>query len=240
MTDVLNAFETYLHRYNHGRGFVLIGHSQGSLVLEQLIAKAVDSKPAVRKRMLSAILLGGNVLVKRGRAVGGTFHHIPACQSDVQLSCVIAYSTFDQAPPADSLFGRTSVAGEHVLCTNPAALLRRQHRRSDLPRATVCPRQPARWLDLAAGAQAADAGDGLGQRARRLPGTVRVGRRSERARAHRAARRAGGPAEPDPEWGLHLLDANIELGDLVTLVSREAHAFARRGLVPLAHATLRK
>ncbi len=45
---------------------------------------------------------------------------------------------------------------------------------------------------------------------------------------------------PTPEWGLHLLDANIELGDLVTLVSREAHAFARRGLVPLAHATLRK
>ena len=72
-----NAFKTYLKKYNHGRPFVLIGHSQGSFVLEQVIAKQVDSKPSVRKRLLSAILMGGNVLVKDGKAVGGTFKHIP-------------------------------------------------------------------------------------------------------------------------------------------------------------------
>lgn len=31
---------------------------------------------------------------------------------------------------------------------------------------------------------------------------------------------------PDPTWGLHLLDANIELGNLITLVQREARAYA--------------
>ena len=91
-------------------------------MLEQLIAKDVDSKPAVRKRLVSAILLGGNVLVKRGKGVGGNFQHIPACRSATQLGCVIAFSTFDQPPPANSLFGRTTVPGEQVLCTNPAAL----------------------------------------------------------------------------------------------------------------------
>ena len=60
-----NAFETYLKKYNHGRGFVLIGHSQGSFVLRSVIAKLVDPKPSVRKRLLSAILMGGNVLVKQ-------------------------------------------------------------------------------------------------------------------------------------------------------------------------------
>ncbi|MGO9882482.1 MAG: DUF3089 domain-containing protein [Solirubrobacteraceae bacterium] len=240
MTDVLNAFETYLHRYNHGRGFVLIGHSQGSLVLEQVIAKAVDSKPAVRKRMLSAILLGGNVLVKRGRAVGGTFHHIPACQSDVQLSCVIAYSTFDQAPPADSLFGRTSVAGERVLCTNPAALL---------GASTVDPIFPARpfapgsllagWISLMGLKQPMPATVwGTEPGAYRARCESVAGANVLELTALRGAQVA--QPSPTPEWGLHLLDANIELGDLVTLVSREAHAFARRGLVPLAHATLRK
>ena len=86
--DVSNAFETYLHKYNHGRGFVLIGHSQGSFVLRQVIAADIDRKPAVRKRMLSAILMGGNVLVKRGKGIGGDFKHVPACRSNTQLGCV--------------------------------------------------------------------------------------------------------------------------------------------------------
>ncbi len=122
LNDVRAAFAKYLRRYNHGRGFVLIGHSQGSFVLRALIAKDVDPKPALRKRMLSAILLGGNVLVKRGRGIGGDFKHVPACRSASQLGCVIAFSTYDQVPPANSLFGRTTVKGDQVLCTNPAAL----------------------------------------------------------------------------------------------------------------------
>ena len=31
---------------------------------------------------------------------------------------------------------------------------------------------------------------------------------------------------PTPEWGLHLLDANIELGNLMTVVKDEIGAFA--------------
>src|SRR6202012_3530474 len=87
VNDVRAAFATYLRKYNHGRGFVLIGHSQGSFVLEQLIAKDIASKPALRKRLVSAILLGGNVLVPRGKNVGGTFKHVAACRSATQLGC---------------------------------------------------------------------------------------------------------------------------------------------------------
>ena len=123
LSDVRNAFKTYLQKYNHGRPFVLIGHSQGSFVLEQLIAKDVDPKPLVRRRLLSAILMGGNVLVKKGTGIGGNFKHIPACKSATQLACVIAFSTFDQTPPANAIFGRTTVKGDQVLCVNPAALL---------------------------------------------------------------------------------------------------------------------
>ena len=47
LSDVENAFEDYLRHDNHGRGFVLIGHSQGAGVLEAVIAKEVDPKPAV-------------------------------------------------------------------------------------------------------------------------------------------------------------------------------------------------
>ena len=43
---VLTAFEEYLAKYNDGRGFVLIGHSQGSAMLEQLIKEQIDPNPS--------------------------------------------------------------------------------------------------------------------------------------------------------------------------------------------------
>src|SRR5205807_9072837 len=76
----------------------------------------------VRRRLVSAILLGGNVLVRRGKGIGGDFKHVPACRSPRQLECVIAFSTFDAPVPAGSFFGRTAARGMAVLCTNPAAL----------------------------------------------------------------------------------------------------------------------
>ena len=38
----------------------------------------------------------------------------------------------------------------------------------------------------------------------------------------------------DPTWGLHLLDANIALGNLLTVVRREAAAYAARPSAPLS------
>ena len=227
LRDVRNAFATYLRKYNHGRPFVLIGHSQGSFVLEQLIASDVDSKPAVRRRLLSAILMGGNVLVRRGRGVGGTFKHIPACRSATQRSCVIAFSTFDQPPPVNSLFGRTTVPGDQVLCTNPAAL------RGGA--ATIDPIFPS--APFAPGTLIA-AGNQLLNLTQPHPATVW----SSEPGAYRAQCSSAGGADvlqitpqggaqtatpsPDPTWGLHLLDANIELGNLLTVVRREAAAYA--------------
>ena len=46
--DVLQAWRSYLARDNHGRGVVLIGHSQGTIMLRQLIRKEIDPKPALR------------------------------------------------------------------------------------------------------------------------------------------------------------------------------------------------
>ena len=130
--DVRAAWRDYLAHHNDGRGFVLISHSQGTFALRQLIREEIDRKPAVRKRLVSALLLGGNVTVRKRSAVGGDFRNVPACRSATQLGCVVAYSTFGTAPPADSLFGRVNgifsqvnsadASRLEVLCTNPAAL----------------------------------------------------------------------------------------------------------------------
>ena len=66
--DVLAAWRNYLATRNHGRPFVLIGHSQGSLMLQQLIAREIENNPAVARRMKLAIIPGFNVLVPAGEA----------------------------------------------------------------------------------------------------------------------------------------------------------------------------
>ena len=85
---------------------MLIGHSQGSLMLIKLIKQEIDNSPAMRKLLVSAILLGGNVLVPEGQLEGGSFKNVPACTSATDTGCVIAYSSFTKEPPANSFFGR--------------------------------------------------------------------------------------------------------------------------------------
>jgi Protein of unknown function (DUF3089) len=117
--DVRDAWRSYLKRDNNGRGIVVIGHSQGTRVLRQLVAEEIDAKPKVRRRLVSAILLGGNVLVKEGQDAGGDFKRVPACRSAGQIGCVIAFSTFNAHVPAKSRFGRSTEPGTEVLCTKP-------------------------------------------------------------------------------------------------------------------------
>jgi Protein of unknown function (DUF3089) len=220
--DVTAAFNTYLRRYSHGRGFVLIGHSQGSLVLKQLIARDIDRKPALRRRLVSAILMGGNVLVRRGRRTGGTFQRIPACRSASELGCVIAFSTFDQTPPAVSFFGRTAVTGDQVLCTNPAALGGGTAKLVPIiPSARFARGTTFGLLRLTLPAPSTEFAS--------EPGAYRAHCSSAGGADVLQIAPVGGaqvptPA-PSPAWGLHLLDANIAMGNLLSVIRREAAAY---------------
>ncbi|HLJ03913.1 MAG TPA: DUF3089 domain-containing protein [Solirubrobacteraceae bacterium] len=229
LRDVEAAFAYYLKHSSHGRGFVLIGHSQGAFILRELIAREIDSNPALRSRLVSAILLGGDVLVRPGRAgVGGDFRHIPACRSARQLHCVIAFSSFNQPVPKTSIFGRAPKHSKDiVLCTNPAALGGGSAVADAIfPTATFAPQTlisiaisllhltppqaPTTWFEL--------------------PSAYRIGCRTSNG-AHvlwvTALNGAQVPSpSPDPTWGLHLLDGNIALGDLISIVRAESQAYA--------------
>jgi hypothetical protein len=226
--DVVQAWRTYLKKDNHGRGVVLIGHSQGTFVLRQLIAKEIDPNPAIRRRLASAILLGGNVLVRKGADVGGDFQHVPACRSNRQLGCVIAFSTFDQPVPPNAIFGRTTENDMAVLCTNAAAL-----RGGAGLLDPVYPTQPFAPGSTIAAAIAA-VGVPLPQAATawvEAPGSYRAQCSAGAAHALEVTPQAGAPTPnpvPDATWGLHLTDANIALGNLIDIVGDEARAFAAR------------
>ncbi len=128
--SLLSGWEDYLAHDNDGRPVIFIGHSQGAAMLIRLLRGQIDPHPALRQQMVSALILGGNVQVPKGKTVGGSFTHIPTCDSPRATSCVIAYSTFGSVPPPSSDFGRpgqgvslqsgqTSSKGEQVVCVNP-------------------------------------------------------------------------------------------------------------------------
>jgi hypothetical protein len=234
---VLSAWKYYLAHYNRGRGVVFIGHSQGSGMLIQLLRSQVDPSPAVRKHLVSALLLGGNVTVPVGKAVGGDFQHIAACTSDGETGCVVAYSMFLDPPPADSGFGRVgqgvsslsgtgSTKGLQVLCSNPVSLARPSVPGVLQPYAPTSPfpgplgaayrpvpSAPTPWAsypDLYTGRCESSGGATWLQVDRiQTPGDARPS----------VTQTLG------PTWGLHLDDVNLAIGNLVSLVRDQAASF---------------
>ena len=119
--DVRAAWKNYLATRNQRRPFVLVGHSQGSLMLQQLLARDIEGRPEA-KRMKLAILPGFNVLVPVGKRVGGTFKSTPLCASPGESNCVLTWVSFRErnAPPPGAIFGYAEKPGMTVGCTNPA------------------------------------------------------------------------------------------------------------------------
>jgi hypothetical protein len=231
--SVLSAFHDYLVHYNHGRGIVFVGHSQGASILIKLLKQEVDGTPAVRRLLVSALLLGGNVTVPKGRSVGGDFRHIPACASSRQTGCVVAYSSFTGKPPQNSQFGRTtSDAGLRLLAPrNPSPNLRIMCVNPASPaggKAPLDPYLPSLALEFLPGDKPRV----------QTPWAAFPGEYSARCESSRNATwlqvtHAGSSADRrpllthlrDPALGLHILDVNIALGNLVRLVRLQAAAY---------------
>jgi Protein of unknown function (DUF3089) len=230
---VLSAFEEYLAKYNDGRGIVLIGHSQGSAMLTQLVKEQIDPNPTLRRKLISAILLGGNLIVPEGKTVGGSFQNVPTCQSAVQTGCLVAYSSFLKEPPNPSNFGRpTSVLGPpietpnaQVACVNPTLLVQNKHAG---PALSYYPTQPFPGL-LGPFVQVPKAS---------TPWVATPDQYSAQCEKANGASwlqltpagPAGDPREPlletlGPLWGTHLDDVNVAMGNLVATVGLQSGAY---------------
>jgi Protein of unknown function (DUF3089) len=235
--DVLEAWNHYLLRDNNGRGVVLIGHSQGSGVLTQLMRNEIDGKP-VQSKLISALLLGTSLAVPKGKDVGGAFQHIPLCHTASQVGCAIAYASFRSTipPPANSRFGRAQGENMQAACVNPAALgggsgelhayLSAAGRSivgsAAEPRPWVTPAKPIETPFvsvpglLTAQCVANDKGSYLEVTVHGNPADPRVDDIAGDVMAN---------GEPNASWGLHLIDVNLAMGNLVDIVREQGKAF---------------
>jgi hypothetical protein len=235
--DVLDAWKHYVANDNQGRGVILIGHSQGAGHLRTLVATEIDAEETLRARLVSAMLLGSSVQVPVDADVGADFQNVPLCRRRKDTGCVVSYASFraTSPPPANSLFGRSAQAGWKAACTNPAALaggsrFLRPYLPTDGRTLPIFLPPPPAWVDPSRGAvittpfvtlprfvSAACADNGfsyLGITLHGEPDDVRLDDIPG--------------ANITPEWGLHLVDANVAMGDLVRLANSQATAYRRR------------
>ena len=235
--DVREAWLEYLARHNRGRGVALIGHSQGTGMLRQLMRDEVDDKPEVRDRLVSALLLGGNVAVRKGQLAGGDFDQVPGCTSAVQIGCVVAFSIFNEPPPPNTRFGKvpprdTSGAGlpagpeYEVLCTNPASLGANEQRPlTTYVRTERFPGSIGTGLTVMYGGPPPDAQTPWLQPRDRYAGRCVQSNGANVLMVEPIGNARRLNPSPTPDWGLHLADANMPLGELVDLVRRQGAAW---------------
>ena len=219
--DVDDAWDWYLANENKGRGVVILGHSQGSGQIMRLIASKVDGKPA-QEKLVSAIVMGFTMLTPKGQDVGGTFKHIPICKTASQTGCAISFSSFrSNVPPSPTAMFGLDNNGMEAVCTNPAAL------------GGGAAQAKAYW---STGDKTWVAGKKVTTPFVATPGLtttecVREGNHhylKVTFNADPADPRTDDPGtdvmangKPDAGWGLHLNDANIAMGSLVDILSRQ-------------------
>jgi hypothetical protein len=232
---VLDAWNYYLTHDNQGRGIVLIGHSQGSMVLTELIKREIDGKP-IQKQLISALLLGTNLPVPRDKDVGGAFQQIPLCRNSKQIGCVITYASFraNTPPPANSRFGKVAVQDMIAGCTNPAAL------------SGGSGELHAYLSTKGSGTSAAPVGPWVKDGATietpfvSVPGMLTAECVSNDKGSYLAVAVKGNPADPRtdeitgdvvrdgkvlPDWGLHLIDVNLSIGNLIDIVRDQTKTY---------------
>jgi hypothetical protein len=237
--DVRDAWKYYLEHENRGRGFVIVAHSQGSFIATELIRQEIDGKP-IQSRMVSAILLGTTIAVPKGKDVGGAFQKVPLCHSATQTGCVITYASFRSTipPPANTLFGKVAAPDQIAACTNPAALAGGSGTLhaylSSEGTSIVGNSKPAPWVtperkvetpfvsvpglltaecktnDNATYLEITVHGDASDPRVDDIVGDLN-----------------GANGQPQANWGLHLIDSNLGMGNLIEIVNQQTKAYKK-------------
>jgi hypothetical protein len=209
--DVLAAWRNYLARDNHRRGVVLVGHSQGAILLKQLIAEEIDGKPA--GKLLVAAYLAGNIGLDRA-----SFKTIPPCTMAGQAGCVVGWSTYFEGYDGPRAFGHA--AGGAPLCVNPAAVAGgRGALDGFLGKPSFAPAGDPPLIEMYGQISAECVTDDKGAvlRIRFEPGP--------NAELLRLGLQRYSPA---PAWGLHPLDISLVQGNMIDLIGSQTKAWLAR------------
>ena len=232
--DVVDAWNHYLEHDNQGRGVVLVGHSQGSGVLTRLIAEKIEGTDTA-SLMIAAHLIGTRLAIPQGDVVGGSFKTTPLCTDGDQTGCVVTFASFRDTvpPPANTLFGK--VPGENMVaaCNNPGEL--------DGSNGALNAYLSAAGPGVSSGAQAAwSKTQEVTNPYVSVPGLLSAQCVNDERGSWLEVTVHGDPMDArtddisgdvtvdgviQADWGLHLIDVHLAMGNLVRLAERQGAAW---------------
>lgn len=228
-SDVQGAWDTYLETENNGRGVVLIGHSQGADMIQTLLRNDIIGTPA-EDRIVSVLPIGYNTYVDAETGALGPFE---PCTTKDQTGCVLSYVSFRETvpPPSTSMFGQTTADGQRALCVNPAELSGDEGQ-----------------LDARLSADGFFGiervgfvnGDGVDTPYASVPGLLSAECVEADGHTYLEVTVHGDPTDPRTDdisgdvmaegevvadWGLHLVDMNMAMGNLLAIVGAQGEAW---------------
>lgn len=199
--DVLAAWRWYLAHENKGRGVVLVGHSQGTIMLRKLIAGEIDGKPA--QRLLVSAFLAGS-------PEGAAFPGVKACRAAGDTGCVYVWGSYRESDLSPRrAFGRKTAGSPDAVCVNPAGPEGGvKPLKSFLPKPAGAPADAPAWI-VADGAFSASCTPDQQGNVLRVTGPANL-------------------PESAPGWGLHRWDISLVQGNVLALLDAQAASWKQR------------
>lgn len=123
-SDVERAFERYVRYENHGRPFIIAGHSQGAWHIARLLEQRIQGT-ALQKQMVVAYVIGINL--SEGD-FPRRFNSVAICATSVQTGCVVQWNSVlasanlpVMAKRYEQMFVEKygDMPGKTTLCINP-------------------------------------------------------------------------------------------------------------------------
>jgi hypothetical protein len=219
--DVLDAFKHFVAN-NDGRGFILVGHSQGTEHLIHLIQDQVENDAYLKQRMIAAHLIGFRVAVPNEAETGATFLTTLPCSPENFTRCYVNYSSYRASAPPNAItanFGITDSLDTRSPCTHPvdlgAGLLELD--------SYFSPSQLVAYNNLADN-------EAITTPFIKLPGLFSGECIEEDGKGYLAITVNADPDDPRvddvsdflPGWGLHRFDVALPHGNLISLADKQA------------------
>ncbi|WP_300376090.1 DUF3089 domain-containing protein [Henriciella sp.] len=230
--DVKDAWHHYLETSNNGRGVVLIGHSQGARMVERLLREDVTGSEA-EQLIVSAMPIGYTMYGDDDTGAVGPFE---LCTTKDQTGCLISYVSFrsDFPPPPESRFGVSHTDGRRAICVNPAELSGGDGELdARLSRAGFFGLENASFVD----------GSSIETPYAALPGMLSAECVEGKNHTWLSVTVDGDPSDPRADdisgdviaqgntlrdWGLHLIDMNVAMGNLLDIVAAQSETWSAR------------
>lgn len=225
--DVRAAWHSYLDNQNDGRGVILIGHSQGAGLVNRLAKEEIVVGEA-KNRLISVFAIGTNLYPDEN----GAFV-LPPCEEAAQIGCMIGYLSFRDTsrPTSQSRLAQANGAGDKAMCVNPANLTGANSLLDPLLATTVFSQDSEFTYGL---------DEEIETRFVKLPEFLKAKCKSNDTHSWLSVSVLSDPNDPRVDdiagdvvingnvlshWGLHLIDVNLAMGNLISIAEAQSRAW---------------